>query len=372
MSAWHDTRVLVTGATGFIGGHLVARLSSLGAQVHAVSRRPPAAAGPGEGRHDEQRPGGQHPSGQQPDGQRHNGQRHDEQQPAGQRHDVQWHVADLSDAAATAGLVARVSPEVVLHLASEVTGVREPATVAPTLAGNLTAAVNLLTAVTGTPVRSVVLAGSVEEPRDGLAPSSPYAAAKAAATGYARMFHALWQVPVSVLRVAMVYGPGQPDTTKLVPYVTSSLLRGQEPELTSGSRMVTWVYVEDVVDAFVLAGADGAAAGQVLDIGTAEPVSIRDTVELLATLVNDTAADRTMTGGPGDDRTDGPEVDRTAANGPLAGRTVRPRFGAVAARPLDRTQRSDPGPAERVLGWRPATSLEAGLRQTIAWYAGRP
>ncbi|MGN9785153.1 NAD-dependent epimerase/dehydratase family protein [Nonomuraea sp. ZG12] len=345
MSAWHDTRVLVTGATGFIGGHLVARLSSLGAQVHAVSRRPPAA-GPGEERHDEQRPGGQ-------------------------RHDVQWHVADLSDAAATTDLVARVSPEVVLHLASEVTGVREPATVAPTFAGNLTAAVNLLTAVTGTPVRSVVLAGSVEEPRDGLAPSSPYAAAKAAATGYARMFHALWQVPVSVLRVAMVYGPGQPDTTKLVPYVTSSLLRGQEPELTSGSRMVTWVYVEDVVDAFVLAGADGAAAGQVLDIGTAEPVSIRDTVELLATLVNDTAVARTMTVGPGEDPR-GRSVDRTAANGPLAGRTVRPRFGAVAARPLDRTQRSDPGPAERVLGWRPATSLEAGLRQTIAWYAGRP
>jgi nucleoside-diphosphate-sugar epimerase len=253
-------------------------------------------------------------------------------------------VADLSDPAATADLVARVSPEVVLHLASEVTGVREPGTVAPTLAGNLTAAVNLLTAVTGTPVRSVVLAGSVEEPRDGLAPSSPYAAAKAAATGYARMFHALWQVPVSVLRVAMVYGPGQPDTTKLIPYVTSSLLRGQEPELTSGSRMVTWVYVEDVVDAFILAGADGAAAGQVLDIGTPEPVSVRDTVELLATLVNDTAV----------------------------GRTVRPRFGAVAARPLDRTQRSDPGPAERVLGWRPATSLEAGLRQTIAWYAERP
>ena len=337
MSAWHDTRVLVTGATGFIGAHLVRRLSTLGAQIHAVTRHPPTTSRPAASVSGEEWRG---------------------------EHGEQWHVADLSDAAATADLVARVSPEVVFHLASEVTGVREPGTVAPTFAANLTAAVNLLTAVTGTPVRSVVLAGSVEEPRDGLAPSSPYAAAKAAATGYARMFHALWQVPVSVLRVAMVYGPGQPDTTKLVPYVTLSLLRGQDPELTSGSRMVTWVYVEDVVDAFILAGTDGAAAGHVLDIGTAKPVSIRDTVELLTTLVNDTTTDRTLTGGPG--------VDRMAANGPLIDRTVRPRFGAVAARPLDRTQRSDPGPAERVLGWRPATSLEAGLRQTIAWYAERP
>ncbi|WP_165977179.1 NAD-dependent epimerase/dehydratase family protein [Nonomuraea diastatica] len=310
MSAWRGTRALVTGATGFIGSHLVRRLAGLGARVHAVSRRPPAATGHGE----------------------------------------RWHAADLRDAAATAALVDAVQPEVVFHLASEVTGAREPDVVAPTLAGNLGAAVNLLRSVTGTPVRSVVLAGSVEEPGDGQAPSSPYAAAKAAATGYARMFHALWRVPVSVLRVAMVYGPGEPNTARLVPYVTTSLLNGRSPRLTSGTRLVTWVYVEDVVDAFVLAGAGSDAAGHVLDIGTPEPVSIRETVELLAGIV----------GG----------IERDSAGGG-AGGPARPEFGAVAARPLDRTQRSDLGPAERVLNWRPATTLEAGLRQTVDWYAKR-
>ncbi|NBE91729.1 NAD(P)-dependent oxidoreductase [Nonomuraea sp. KC401] len=306
MSAWQGTRTLVTGATGFIGSHLVRRLAGLGARVHAVSRRPQEATG----------------------------------------HVECWHAADLCDAAATAALVEAVQPEVILHLASEVTGVREPGIVAPTLAGNLGAAVNLLTAVTGGPVRSVVLAGSVEEPREGQAPGSPYAAAKAAATGYARMFHALWRVPVSVLRVAMVYGPGEPNAARLVPYVTTSLLKGQAPRLTSGARLVTWVYVEDVVDAFVLAGAGGDAAGHILDIGTPEPVSIRDTAELLAAIVDGTV------------------------DGTVDGR-ARPEYGAVAARPLDRTQRSDIGPAERVLGWRPATTLEAGLRQTVAWYAKR-
>ncbi|TYB69610.1 NAD-dependent epimerase/dehydratase family protein [Nonomuraea sp. PA05] len=291
---WQGIRALVTGATGFIGAHLVRRLDELGAETHAVSRRSTERE--------------------------------------------RWHQVDLSDAAATAELVAKVRPEMVFHLASEVTGVREPTTVAPTLAANLNAAVNLLTAVTGTGVRSVVLAGSVEEPRDGEAPGSPYAAAKAAATGYARMFHALWQVPVSVLRVAMVYGPEEPNPRRLVPYVTTSLLRGESPELTSGTRLVTWVYVEDVVDAFVRAGADGRAAGHVLDIGTPEPVSIRHTADLIAGIV----------GGPG-----------------------RPVYGAVAARPLDRTQRSDIEPAARVLGWRPVTSLTAGLTKTVEWHSKR-
>ncbi|WP_165974381.1 NAD-dependent epimerase/dehydratase family protein [Nonomuraea deserti] len=326
MSAWQGTRTLVTGATGFIGSHLARRLAGLGARVHAVSRRPPATAGHGE----------------------------------------RWHAADLRDAAATAALMAAVRPEVVFHLASEVTGAREPEAVAPTLAGNLGAAVNLLTAVTGAPVRSVVLAGSVEEPRDGQAPSSPYAAAKAAATGYARMFHALWRVPVSVLRVAMVYGPGEPNTARLVPYVATSLLRGQSPRLTSGARLVTWVYVEDVVDAFVLAGANGDAAGHVLDIGTPEPVSIRHTAELLADIVAGTTGGR-----PGGAAGGTAGSSAGGGSGGGAGGSARPVFGAVAARPLDRTQRSDIGPAERVLRWRPATTLEAGLRQTVDWYAKR-
>ncbi|MBF8192261.1 NAD-dependent epimerase/dehydratase family protein [Nonomuraea sp. K274] len=299
MSTWHGTRALVTGATGFIGSHLVRRLAGLGARVHAVSRRPP---------------------------------------PEGGEYGERWHAADLSDAAATAGLIAQVAPEVVFHLASEVAGARDPALVAPTLASNLGATVNVLSALTGTAVRGVVLAGSAEEPRDGLAPGSPYAAAKAAATGYARMFHALWQVPVSVLRVGMAYGPAEPNTARLVPYVTRSLLRGQSPELTSGSKRLSWVYIEDVVDAFVRAGADGAAAGHVLDIGTPDPVSVRDIAELLAGII----------GGP-----------------------ARPVYGAVPARPLDRSQRSDIGPAERVLGWRPVTPLEEGLKKTVDWYASQ-
>jgi nucleoside-diphosphate-sugar epimerase len=84
--------------------------------------------------------------------------------------------------------------------------------VRPTLESNLDSAVNLLTAIaSAAPAGRVVLAGSVEEPRpeDGAAVAcSPYAVAKWAVSGYARMFHELWDLPVTTLRIGMVYGPG--------------------------------------------------------------------------------------------------------------------------------------------------------------------
>ncbi|MGV9772579.1 NAD-dependent epimerase/dehydratase family protein [Streptosporangium sp. NPDC003464] len=298
---WYGSQVLVTGATGFIGARLVERLSSLGAQVHAVSRSPREGAGHGE----------------------------------------TWHVADVSDAGAVEDLVRSTRPAVVFHLASEVAGARDPQLVRPMLDSNLASVVNLLTAVAGSPGTRVVLAGSLEEPRPAegeTAPSSPYAVAKWAASGYARMFHHLWDVPVTTLRIGMVYGPGQHDTRKLVPYVTLSLLRGEAPSLSSGTRQLDWVYVDDVVDAFLAAGMTPEAAGLSLDIGTGTRTSIRDTVELLGRII----------GGP-----------------------ARPRYGAISDRPLDSARIADIAPAAEVLRWRPVTGLEEGLRLTTAWYAER-
>jgi UDP-glucose 4-epimerase len=294
-TGWRDRRVLVTGATGFIGSNLAMRLGSLGAEVHAVTRHSNITTG-----------------------------------------NHIWHVAELRDPDATIGLVEKVRPEVVFHLASTVTGARDVKLVVPTLQSNLNSAVNVLTAATAVDAK-VVLAGSIEEPRRGdTIPTAPYAVAKWAATAYARMFYRLWDMPVTVLRIAMSYGPGQRDTTKLLPYVTLSLLSGQEPALTSGTRLLDWVYVDDVVDAFLAAAQSRRSAGEVLDIGTGTPVSIRDTVELLIQLMRS---------------------------------PLRPRYGAIPDRPLDGARIADIGPAARVIDWRPTVGLEDGLHRTLRWYA---
>jgi nucleoside-diphosphate-sugar epimerase len=291
-------RVLLTGATGFIGGHVLRRLAAAGADVHAVCLTPPVARAEA----------------------------------------TQWWAADLAEAAAADQLVATVHPDVLVHLASAVTGARDLAAVRSTFASNLAATVNLLVACAEAGCPRAVLAGSLEETLvdPAGAPPSPYAAAKSAAGTYARLFHALFGLSVVTLRVGMTYGPGQRDLDKLVPYVIRSLARGEAPRLSSGGRAVDWIYVEDVADAFVAAAATDAGSGMALDVGTGEARSLREIVERLVALM---------------------------------GSPVTPVFGALPDRAMDGDWRADPEPTARILGWRASTSLDGGLGRSIDWYA---
>jgi nucleoside-diphosphate-sugar epimerase len=286
----------VTGSQGFIGGHLVRRLVELDADVHAVSRRPartPVAR--------------------------------------------VWTV-DLRDAGAVQRLVREVRPEIVFHLAGAVAGTRDLDFVLPSLTTNLVGTVNLLTAATTHGLPRVVLAGSIEEPQPGelqATPCSPYAASKAAASVYARMFHGLCGLPTVTLRIAMSYGPAQPDVRKLVPYVVNCLLGGEPPKLTSGRREIDWIYVDDVVDAFVAAAGAPGVEGRTFDIGSGVPTDIRRTVELIREVL---------------------------------GTAVDANFGAVEDRRLDSARIADIREAAADLEWRPTVDLPEGLRRTVDWH----
>jgi nucleoside-diphosphate-sugar epimerase len=289
-------RVLVTGASGFIGKHLCRRLLHEGHEVHGVSRNP----------------------------------RHDAE--------VRWRQADLVDATAARELMERVRPDTVFHLASYVSGSRSLDAVLPTLQHNLVAAVNVLVAAAGSGCGLVALTGSMEEPESPSGepiPASPYAAAKYASGAYGRMIHALHDLAVVNLRVFMVYGPGQDDRTKLVPYVVTSLLGGERPRLSSGVRPVDWVYVEDVVDAFLAAARTPDLAGTTLDVGSGELVTIRSIVEQIVETV---------------------------------GTRVEPDFGALPDRPLEQVRTADVEQTRSKIGWEPRTTLAAGLRATVEWY----
>jgi UDP-glucose 4-epimerase len=292
-------RALVTGASGFIGSRLCSRLLEADANVHAVSRSARTSA------------------------------------------DVRWWATDVCDTEAARTLIRTVKPDVIFHLASHVTGSRGLDAVLPTLHANVLSTVNILLAATEVGCKRVVLAGSLEEP-DGEdrepVPVSPYAAAKFAANTYGRMFHSLHGLPVVTLRIFMVYGPGQRDETKLVPHVITSLLRGESPAVSSGTRPVDWVYVDDVVEALLASGTTERVLGETFDVGSGMLTPVRAVVEEIVRLMRPSA---------------------------------EPRFGAVPDRPNERVRVADVERTRALLGWAPRTPLSRGLAATVDWYTGR-
>lgn len=292
---WRGRRVLVTGAAGFLGGRLAARLAAAGADVGGVSRRRRTA-----------------------------------------RPELRWWRADLGDLAATRRVVRAARPEIVYHLAGHVSAAPGVELVVPTFRSLLAGTVHLLTALTDSPCRRIVVVGSLTEPgaRGGNpSPGSPYVAAKWAASAYAHMFHLLYALPVVVVRPGMAYGPHQP-AGKLVPSVIHAALRGESPALASGRLRADWVYVDDLVAGLMAAGRRSGITGRGVDLGSGRQITVRHLVRTLLRLMGD---------------------------------PVRPRWGARADRPSEVVRAADLRAAARILGWRPRVDLETGLRRTIAW-----
>lgn len=290
---------LVTGGAGFIGTRLCARLAAEGFVVHSASRRQVADAGP-----------------------------------------VRHSRCDLADFESTARLLDSVRPDYVFHLASHVQGAPDLKHVLPAFRDNLQTTVNLLTAVAERGCRRFVMTGSFMEPSAGAGdpvPTSPYAAAKSASGLFLRMFEAIHRVPISTARVYMVYGPGQQDLTKLVPYVILSLLRGESPRISSGRRLVDWVFVDDVVEGLLRIALSEHALGRTVEIGTGSVISTADIVALIHRLV---------------------------------GSSAMPLIGALPDRPLEVTGAARIEETLRVIGWTPGVSLEEGLKRTIDFYRG--
>jgi UDP-glucose 4-epimerase len=255
--------------------------------------------------------------------------------------DICWYQEDLADPSTAKRLLDSTRPDVIFHLAGHVTGSRSVDVIEPTFRSNLMSTMNLLTGAAEAGCSRFILAGSQEEPLQGgpdLIPCSPYAVSKWASGAYARMFHALYHLPVVILRIFMAYGPAQRDRRKLVPYTIQSMLKGEVPQLTSGTRPIDWVYVDDVVEGLLAAAHVPHVEGRTIDIGSGRLETVRHVVEKLAQ---------------------------------FTGRGITPRFGAKPDRAFEQIRMADTKAAKELLGWTARVSLDEGLRRTVSWYESR-
>jgi UDP-glucose 4-epimerase len=247
---------------------------------------------------------------------------------------------ELADAAA------RFGPEVVFHLAAQSKvrpSVEDPLHDASV---NVLGTVNVLLAAHRSGARRVVFAssggaiygGGVHLPateRSAKRPDSPYGITKKIVEDYFRWFRETHGLAYVLLAMANVYGPRQDPGLEggVTAIFAKAMLEGHRPTIFGdGTQTRDYVFVEDVVDAFLRAADSGD--GVLLNIGSGRETSVQGLYELIAGLTDY----------------------------PLRPEFVAPKAGDIARSVVD------PSRAKAVLGWEAWTPLEEGLRRTVAWY----
>lgn len=311
MAALSESRVLVTGAAGFIGSHLTRRLVTEGAEVHAltmdVSSMYPVRL-------------------------------------LDLRDAITLHEGNLTDRSAMDALAKQVRPNIIFHLAAYTHVGKSWQRVDECVQSNVQGTVNLLQAMEGIGYDRFIntgtseIYGDIEVPfrEDAqVNPNSPYSVSKYAAERFCRMFHQGHGWPIVLVRPFNAYGPAQsPD--RIVPETIVRALRRQELKTTSGRQTREFNYVEDLAEGFVRLATTPDIEGQLFNLGCGEDVAIRDVVTVILDLM---------------------------------GNPIEAQIGALADRPTEIWRMfCDNTRAREILGWSPEHSLTDGLKKTIEWY----
>jgi len=174
------------------------------------------------------------------------------------------------------------------------------------------------------------------------APNSPYSASKAGSDHLVRAYHHTYGLPTLTTNCSNNYGPRQ-HPEKLIPLAISRMVKGEPiPIYGDGQQVRDWLFVEDHCAAIELVIAKGTP-GETYCIGGNNEQKNLDLVDILCDSV-DVALGREV------------GTSRTLKT------FVLDRAGH------DRRYAIDASKIEAELGWRPQTSFEDGLRQTVSWY----
>lgn len=318
-------RVMVTGGAGFIGSHLVDRLLSEGEDVLAVDNLSSGSlANLAEARRSR----------------------------IGK---FTFQRVDITSNA-LADLIKHTRPQVIFHLAAQVDvrkSVRDPLHDAMV---NVIGTLNLLQAARDAGTQKVVFAssggciyGEPDEERLPVTeeqvfwpqalPESPYGVSKKVVLDYLRYYRAVQGLDYTALALANVYGPRQEPASEVglegqvVAIFCRKMLGGRPCTIYGdGTQTRDFVFVDDVVAAFLAARDKGS--GELVNIGSGTELSVNELHAKLSQLTSS---------------------------------RYEPIYAAARPGELQRIY-VDPSKASRVLGWQPATQIDEGLKQTVAWF----
>ena len=310
---WRTQNVLVTGAGGFIGSHLIERLVDLGARTRGLVRY-----------------------------NSRNSWGWLDNSPA--KGDVEVVYGDICDRDSLRPAIKGV--DLIFHLAALIAipySYQAPLSYVRT---NVEGTVNLLQAAIDDGVKLVVHTSTSEVygsarsvPMDENHPlqgQSPYAASKIGADQIAESFHRSFGLPIAIVRPFNTFGPRQ-SARAIIPTIVTQALEQDEIRLGNLSPTRDFTYVNDTVEGFIKVAEAPEASGRTVNLGSGRETSI----EALA------AAVQALIGG----------------NVPIIrdDRRARPESSEVDRLCADTTR------AQEMFGWQPQYTLEDGLGRTIQW-----
>lgn len=310
--------VLVTGAGGFIGSHLVERLVKEGARVRAFV---------------------------------HYNSRNDWGNlelinPAAKK-EIEVVTGDIADPFSVRNATRGV--RTVYHLSSLIAIPYSYVAPQSYVTTNVQGAINVLQAAREEGVERVVHTSTSEcygtaqyvpiDEKHPLQGQSPYSASKIGADMIAESYWRSFELPVAILRPFNTFGPRQ-SARAVIPTIISQALKGGVIKLGSLAPTRDMNYVENTVDGFLAAAQHPAAVGQVINVGSGREISIGDLARLIIDLLGSKSE----------------VVEDTQRLRPANSEVERLLCANDKAREL--------------LGWTPRVDLEEGLRRTIAWMTG--
>lgn len=297
----HKPSLLVVGGTGFIGSHLVSAACSSYA-ITSLSRRLP---------------------------------------PIQDRlHNVNYVSADASNLTDLRKCFAHVSFDYVVNLAGAIDHSPFSSSGSHLIDNHFHSTLNLIAALDISSLRHFVQIGSSDEYGSSMAPQSescrespisPYAFAKTASTHLLQMLSISESLPVTILRLFLVYGPRQ-SPQRLIPHIISNCLADRSFPVSEGCQIRDFCFVSDVVAAILLTLRLSKPSGELINIASGVPVTIRSVIERVVNHIG----------------------------------LGQPVYGAIPYRPGENMRLfANIDKSLDILNWKPCVSLDDGLKMTI-------